>query len=529
MDHGPWGENEDWTEKFRRVITDRLGIATGEKYNDIRFNLMAVVPDKRLAISHKLNMLKTNRQIVLEALQQLVKLNHPDLTVSPTSKDITSSNSKDNKVDSGVDGQISQNKLSQGSNKRKVRDENGLDETSATEDDLVVAMPNKVQKKSENILPEEKTSEITSPVINSQEKDIKDDVEKDNCESTDKSDAREEDSPKEEEITNVNENHNAGNLPRENLSKISLIVTSEDNEVVKTEILDAVNKSTNVHNSSSNITDKSPDYSTPLTIQTSPAPSTSSTDTSSEVGSAFNSPTQLNWGWNSGQNSPNSSPAKDFKKFVVIRVAMSNETDKGDSPNSRSNRKDLLNVKKVCLEAGALPKCWEKPLPLGCSSNPKLSSNLKISPLAIDSKIKSIDGSSVILKTNEKSLTDRDAQQHTFAPKDLLALLKNLEGEISLCEGNLRDENEKRKKYKIDDCRRTHNYDEFICTFLSMLAQQGKLADLVQQHLYFQRKPSLQPTGQRAPPQRVHKKSESKISNSSRKSSKKSTKCRKRK
>jgi ubiquitin carboxyl-terminal hydrolase BAP1 len=55
---GPWGEKEDWTEKFRRVITDRLGIATGD---DIRFNLMAVVPDRRLALTHKLKMLKTNR------------------------------------------------------------------------------------------------------------------------------------------------------------------------------------------------------------------------------------------------------------------------------------------------------------------------------------------------------------------------------------------------------------------------------------------------------------------------------------
>jgi len=26
---GPWGEHEEWTEKFRRVITERLGIATG--------------------------------------------------------------------------------------------------------------------------------------------------------------------------------------------------------------------------------------------------------------------------------------------------------------------------------------------------------------------------------------------------------------------------------------------------------------------------------------------------------------------
>jgi len=54
--------------------------------------------------------------------------------------------------------------------------------------------------------------------------------------------------------------------------------------------------------------------------------------------------------------------------------------------------------------------------------------------------------------------------------------------------GILREENEKRNKYKIDDCRRTHNYDQFICTFLTMLAQKGILADLVQQHLGTQKK-----------------------------------------
>lgn len=36
---------------------------------------------------------------------------------------------------------------------------------------------------------------------------------------------------------------------------------------------------------------------------------------------------------------------------------------------------------------------------------------------------------------------------------------------------------------KVDDCRRTHNYDEFITTFLTMLAQEGALSELVQQHL----------------------------------------------
>lgn len=36
---------------------------------------------------------------------------------------------------------------------------------------------------------------------------------------------------------------------------------------------------------------------------------------------------------------------------------------------------------------------------------------------------------------------------------------------------------------QVDDCRRTHNYDEFICTFLSMLAFQGTLAELVSQSI----------------------------------------------
>ena len=41
-------------------------------------------------------------------------------------------------------------------------------------------------------------------------------------------------------------------------------------------------------------------------------------------------------------------------------------------------------------------------------------------------------------------------EPHTFAPKDLLALLKNLEHEISICETSLKDENDKRNKYKVE-------------------------------------------------------------------------------
>lgn len=74
-------------------------------------------------------------------------------------------------------------------------------------------------------------------------------------------------------------------------------------------------------------------------------------------------------------------------------------------------------------------------------------------------------------------------EPNAFTIRDMNSLLKNLESEIMLNEQNLSDENDKRYMFKVDDCRRTHNYDEFICTFLSMLAQQGALAELVSQSI----------------------------------------------
>ena len=58
---------------YYQVITERLGMATGgEPYHDIRFALMAVVPDRRTELNKKLDMLRLNRSITIEALTQLV-------------------------------------------------------------------------------------------------------------------------------------------------------------------------------------------------------------------------------------------------------------------------------------------------------------------------------------------------------------------------------------------------------------------------------------------------------------------------
>ena len=78
--------------------------------------------------------------------------------------------------------------------------------------------------------------------------------------------------------------------------------------------------------------------------------------------------------------------------------------------------------------------------------------------------------------------------ERSIHPRELLALLKCVEAEIANYEACLKEEVEKRKKFKIDDQRRTHNYGEFICTFISMLAQEGMLANLVEQNISVRRR-----------------------------------------
>uniref|UniRef100_A0A7N8XKK1 Ubiquitin carboxyl-terminal hydrolase n=1 Tax=Mastacembelus armatus TaxID=205130 RepID=A0A7N8XKK1_9TELE len=98
IDHGPWGEEEEWTDKARRVIMERIGLATaGEPYHDIRFNLMAVVPDRRMKYESKLEILKRNRQTVLEGLQKMIRLTQPELVHDKKQQD--SASPDDNSVD----------------------------------------------------------------------------------------------------------------------------------------------------------------------------------------------------------------------------------------------------------------------------------------------------------------------------------------------------------------------------------------------------------------------------------------------
>lgn len=75
-------------------------------------------------------------------------------------------------------------------------------------------------------------------------------------------------------------------------------------------------------------------------------------------------------------------------------------------------------------------------------------------------RVRTSDGDTVVAEKKHPELIE----PHTFAPQDLLALLRNLENEICMCEINLKDENDKQNKYKVS-C----DINCYICNFSCFL------------------------------------------------------------
>lgn len=67
---------------------------------------------------------------------------------------------------------------------------------------------------------------------------------------------------------------------------------------------------------------------------------------------------------------------------------------------------------------------------------------------AAHARVKTSNGDTVVAEKKNPELFE----PHTFAPQDLLALLRNLENEICMCEISLKDENDKQNKYKVKTC-----------------------------------------------------------------------------
>ncbi|CAG5046077.1 unnamed protein product [Parnassius apollo] len=284
-DHGPWATDEDWTDKFRRMMAERLGRDAGEQVHDIRFNLMAVVPDRRIALTQKLQALEMNQKRVKEAISK----------ISKHMRHLLSKNREFN-----------EDTMSQMNNESSILD----------------------------------TIQITEEAI------------------------------------------------------LNAIESSQ------TQTYDI-------------------DYTDPITI---------------EIG-ASDRPQQDN------------------------SLALVDPVEQGDTVKFVTLNRDCQILDDIYpTSTSALVKSNEMPVLVYCEAAPEQPFKLK-----------------KLLLTHP----------------ELNMLMTNIVNAVQSCQQALNDENDKRDMYKVDDCRRTHNYEEFICTFLSMLAERGALAELVAAQLERGRAPRV--------------------------------------
>ncbi|XP_015730128.1 ubiquitin carboxyl-terminal hydrolase BAP1 isoform X3 [Coturnix japonica] len=429
IDHGPWADDEEWTDKARRVIMERIGLATaGEPYHDIRFNLMAVVPDRRMKYESKLHILKMNRQTVLEALQQLIRVTQPELIQSQKSQESQSPE-----------------EAKPASSKTAAPESTHPDSTDEPASQGHTTTTQSPPTKSKPVAKASVSSINGVPPANP--------------------------NPIVQRLPAFLDNHNYAKSPMQEEEDLAAGVGRSRVPVRQ-------------HQQYSDDEDDYDDDEEEEVRNTNSAISNESTDTASEIGSAFNSP--LRSPIRSANPTRPSSPVTSHISKVLF----------GEEDGLL--RIDCLRYNRAVRDLGPIISSGLLHLTEDGVFCPLAAADGKSSPPSI----KPGEEAQVAIKLDEKEGSEASGSKEKvglgrtsdhpggekYSPKELLALLKCVEAEIANYEACLKEEVEKRKKFKIDDQRRTHNYDEFICTFISMLAQEGMLASLVEQNISVRRR-----------------------------------------
>ncbi|XP_054472232.1 ubiquitin carboxyl-terminal hydrolase BAP1 isoform X2 [Anoplopoma fimbria] len=525
IDHGPWGEEEEWTDKARRVIMERIGLATaGEPYHDIRFNLMAVVPDRRMKYESKLEILKRNRQTVLEGLQKMIRLTQPELVhdkkqqESSSADDNTTAIKKEADVEPvtsrGADpvdesGDQSKDTPSPSVNAKVMGKPpvptGGGSQRVTSPNPIVQRLPafldNHNYAKSPMLEEEDLAavvgrSRVAGPPPKPQYSDDEDDYE-----------------DEEEEVTGSSAKSNRFRRKASLRSRPGRVGTGMESQIALTVLAEKLKKEAQRKDA----------LNTPLSVRTegrtggicitsasqpSPTPSNESTDTASEIGSAFNSPLR-----SPARSQAATRPSSPVASHLSRVLFGEDEMLRLDSRHNRAVRELGPSVSAALLhlqEDGVIFALPPSDLAADGTKPPCTLEKIKderadLSAAEKEGVNEGDEGPSVEMKQEEskdgaevrpskekpnatETTADTKPPGDKYSPKELLALLKCVEADIANYEVYLKEEVEKRKKYKIDDQRRTHNYDEFICTFISMLAQEGMLASLVEQNISVRRR-----------------------------------------
>lgn len=385
IDHGPFASQEEWTEKFRSVIKQRLSAnKTGDDptvSNDIRYNLMAVVPDRRVCLKAELKKLKFNYSIVQDSIKRLTKR-----VFTPLPVDVDIPNPPYSPLSNGT------------------------------------------------ITASESGSAYNSPI--QADEDFLSDCDND----------ADDDDDGDHDDGHDNDNNQNNNNERE----------AEDDNNKKADKYFFVKFDQQVN------------------------------------------PTNI--------REENSEPAH---KNCIIKVESTNacpinlaKTEReGKLDQIKSNQKQNNNLNTTDVASGEEKETLDKNRDIKNGESINDGSRISVMESQTNGTITDsgdeIEINLVVAHNDEKkyNLSTKppfdfnilDDMQHVHfgkaALKDLKVLSHELQSGIEKIESQLKEEIDKRRKYKLDNSRRTHNYEPFIMTFLSMLATQGNLADLIEKDL----------------------------------------------
>lgn len=392
IDHGPVPEGVDWTEKLREVITERLGVAKGSEHgHDIRFALMAMVPDERKSLYQRLNMLKINRDIVIKALNQLLELLSKRKAVLEARKQM-------------------RQEIKQEIKEELMDDYNDVMEDS--DEDIVVISENG------------STSEVAK-------------LETDVVQAL-------KDLQQLADLETATKEHILSTSLEELTKRVEAELSAEEN--VNKVIPKPTNKPlVRVFSRGSSIDSQpptSPFQSNPLLTahDYAKSPLIEGLEESSSTSGSLNF------------------DDRDEHPEIEFEGEDSVEHNSGTTSSSRRESPSEIHDED--------------------SRKSEIEEKVDVTPTK-----KTIDEEFAEEKPQFDPQQTQIDDPHLFSPRDLINLLRTCDKDLHIRQRQYNDEIEKHKKYRVDDGRRVHNYDEFITTFLSMLAERNMLADLVEHSL----------------------------------------------
>lgn len=408
IDHGPINPNEDWTDKFRRVVKRRLS------GNDIMYNLMAVVPDRRFKLRSQLRRLRTYDRHISSQVKML------------TNRVLTNSQSTDVDIPRPPYSPLSTGTQTAS---EACNSPNRLKDDFSSED-------------------EDNNNNSNNYYC------IKFGESSENCD-------------KYPEPAHGNCKTQTVSMDGLDMTKKLLDKKVEPNPPVERQADKSIEESVQVSEKKS--TDKVVDKPSEETDKLNERFQESSTRRSSRV--SRKSATEI-----SSMEIDEPQTPKQDKTCTSMQ-----------SPHLDNGKTKELDASKVMIEE----TCDVKMKPIIFQTIEEVSEN----EIVRKEEKEELDGepNTIMAHNDEKyNLSGHppfefniiDEMQHIHIDKstiqELKCVSKKIQLEMQRVTNILDEENQKLREYRIERSRRTHNYEPFIMTFLSMLAKQGNLADLIE-------------------------------------------------